>query len=54
VEEFCLGQHPQQVAKYLKAKPKKKDMAFQALLKDINKNELCERLDMSQVTNYPT
>jgi hypothetical protein len=49
VTYFCIGEHPQQVEKYLKAKPKKKEQAFQALLREINKNELCERMDMSQV-----
>jgi hypothetical protein len=51
VAEICIGQHPLQVEKYVKAKPKKKEQAFQALLREINKNELCERMDMSQVFN---
>ncbi len=33
----------------MKAKPKKKENAFSALLKEVNKNKLCESMDMSQV-----
>jgi hypothetical protein len=33
----------------MKAKPKKKENAFAALLKEVNKNRLCESMDMSQV-----
>jgi hypothetical protein len=38
---------------YVKAKSKKKENAFTALLKEVNKNKLCESMDMSQVTFKP-
>ncbi len=38
---------------YAKAKPKKKENAFSALLKEVNKNKLCESMDMSQVKFKP-
>jgi hypothetical protein len=37
----------------MKAKPKKKENAFAALLKEVNKNRLCESMDMSQVKFKP-
>jgi hypothetical protein len=37
----------------VKAKPKKKENAFSALLKEVNKNKLCESMDMSQVKFKP-